>query len=338
VISEDRLIEKISVALRYKGARDVSPLRLGIGDDAAVVASRPKADWVLSSDAFLEGIHFLADRHPADSVGYKALARATSDLAAMGARPRFFLLTLALARQQTGRWLDQFLAGLKRAAHQFEMTLVGGDTTRSSRIFISITVVGEITARRSITRSGASPGDRIYVTGVLGAAELGLLLLKGGWRRPSDRGPFSFLRAHLYPHIRVDWGSWLARNRLPSAMIDLSDGLSTDLSRLCAASGVGARIWADRIPTVRVPAKLPKAAARSALDPLELALHGGEDYELLFTVSPSKLSRLRRAPRFAELTEIGQIVRGRQLELILGTGARRPLVPSGWDPFRSKIR
>jgi thiamine-monophosphate kinase len=339
---EDRLIERICVALRPKGVRH-SELGLGVGDDAAVLAPKPGADWVLSSDAFLEGVHFLTHRHPADSVGYKALARATSDLAAMGARPRFFLLTLALAHRHTGRWLDGFLAGLKRAAHHFGMALIGGDTTKSPMIFISITVVGDIAPGRFLARSGARPGDLIYVTGVLGAAQLGLLLLKGRSRKPTDRplgSSFSPLRAHLYPAIPISSGMWLARHRIASAMIDLSDGLSTDLSRLCAASGVGARIWADRIPGVQLSAqqreKLLKTLPRSGLNPLELALHGGEDYQLLFTVPPMKRGRLRRAPRLAQLTQIGEVVRGRQLELIADDGSARPLVPAGWDPFRRK--
>ena len=292
----------------------------------------------MSSDAFIEGAHFLADRHPADSVGYKALARATSDLAAMGARPRFFLLTLALPSERTGRWLDEFLAGLRRAARQLGMTLIGGDTTRSPMIFISVTVGGDIAPGRFTPRSGARPGDLIFVTGTLGAAQLGLLVLKNLSGKAIDRHlapPFSPLRAHLYPHIPLHWGAWLARHRLASAMIDVSDGLSSDLGRLCARSGVGARIWAERIPCVQIPARRA-GKTLSAFRPLEMALHGGEDYELLFTVSPHKLRRLRRAPHFSELSEIGEVVPGRQLTLICDDGAARPLVPSGWDPFRKK--
>jgi thiamine-monophosphate kinase len=333
-MSEDRLIERIRVALRQKGVSR-STLRLGVGDDAAVIAARPATEWAVSSDGFLEGVHFLADTHPADSIGYKALARATSDLAAMGARPRFFLLTLALPHDCIGRWLDRFLGGLKRAARHFGMTLIGGDTTKNPSIFISITVIGDIASGRAITRSGARPGDLIYATGTLGAAQLGLLLLKNG--QPIGRRLHSsLLEAHLYPRVRLNWGTWLARHQLASAMIDVSDGLSTDLSRLCAASGVGARIWADRIPCVTIPTGRSKTLARSGLSPLELALNGGEDYELLFTVRPSNLKRLARAPRSAELTQIGQIVRPRQLTLILGDGTEQPLVRGGWDPFRLK--
>ena len=339
VISEDRLIERI---VGYSKARrlPLEMLRLGVGDDAAVLASRPNSEWVVSCDAFLENVHFLADTHLADSIGYKALARATSDLAAMGARPRFFLLTLALPMDRSGRWLDDFLGGLRRAAHQLRMTLIGGDTTKSPTIFISVTVIGDISAGRAVTRFGARPGDLIYVTGVLGAAQLGLLLLRSRLPKPIDRhlqGQRSLLRAHLYPPIQVRWGAWLAAHRLASAMIDVSDGLSTDLGRLCKASGVGARIWADRIPCVKIPRRLgEKVLEMRSLSPLELALNGGEDYELLFTVSPRNWGRLRRAARFSELTEIGEVRDGSELMLIQNDGVARPLVAGGWDPFRSK--
>jgi thiamine-monophosphate kinase len=335
VISEDRLIDRI---VGHEGAHPSrSMLRRGVGDDAAVLAPRPNTEWVISCDAFLEGVHFLADTHVADSIGYKALARATSDLAAMGARPRFFLLTLALPIDRVGKWLDDFLSGMRRAARHLGMTLIGGDTTRNPTVFISMTVIGDIAPGRAVARSGARPGDLIYVTGVLGAAQLGLLLLKNRLRKPIDRHLRSLLRAHLYPPIQVQWGAWLASHRLASAMIDVSDGLSTDLNRLCEASGVGAQIWADHIPCAKMPHRLHgKAVGVPGLSPLELALNGGEDYELLFTVSPRNLRRLRRARRFSELAQIGEVRGGRQLTLVEKNGTVRPLVAGGWDPFGSK--
>jgi len=350
--AEDQLIGRIRAAVRSGGKPlGSATLRLGMGDDAAVIACTRRAEWVLSCDSFLEGVHLLTDLHAADSIGYKALARATSDIAAMGATPRFFLLTLALPAERTGRWLDQFLSGLHRAARQFGMALIGGDTTRSRAIFVSVTVVGEVSRGQAVARSGARPGDRIYVSGTLGAAQLGLLLLKyrSARRQPhrnqiqgasrSAKLRFSALQAHLYPYIRIELGGFLARHRLASAMIDISDGLSTDLSRLCAASRVGASIWADHIPCVRFPTSRrgheAPALGRPKLDPLKLALNGGEDYELLFTVSPRNQKRLRQAPGFAALREIGEIVRGRHIAL-LRNGREEPLVPGGWDPFRGK--
>jgi thiamine-monophosphate kinase len=309
-------------------------LRVGIGDDAALVVPGRNTEWVLSCDAFLEGVHFLTDRHPPDSVGYKSLARAASDLAAMGAIPRLFLLTLALPASRTGSWLDGFLRGMGRAARSLGMRLAGGDTTKAPTISMNITVLGEIARGRAVTRSGARPGDIIYVSGTLGRAELGLHLIRK--RIGHERQLRHLLRPHLYPRIRIELGEWLAANRVPSAMMDLSDGLSTDLARLCAASGVGACLHADRIPRIATSTLSTAPAAKLSLDPLQLALHGGDDYELLFTVSPRRVKKLRKAPGFRQLTAIGEVTREQRIVLIAADGVATPLDPHGWDPFRKK--
>jgi thiamine-monophosphate kinase len=333
--NEDQLIERIARAIpSSRGVgRSHGALRLGIGDDAAIISAGRTTDWVLSCDAFLEGVHFLASKHPADSVGYKALARAASDLAAMGARPRLFLLTLALPARRTGQWLDGFLRGMGRAARQLGMRLVGGDTTRSATVSISITVVGEVARRLAVRRSGARPGDILYVSGRLGRAQLGLELIRQriGKVRAADR---PLLQAHLYPTIRVELGEWLARHKVASAMMDISDGLSTDLARLCVSSGVGGRIWAERIPCVKIPAAGAGLLRKRRLNPLQMALHGGEDYELLFTVPRKNVGRLRNAPGFAGLAAIGEIERGKGITLVGADGRSERLVPGGWDPFR----
>jgi len=343
---ETKLIRRIARAVpsetgvRKGAGRRAGGLRLGIGNDGAVLAPSGRAEWVLSCDAFLEGVHFLADRHPAESVGYKALARATSDLAAMGATPRYFLLTLALPLRRTGGWLDEFLRGMAKASRQLGIRLIGGDTKRHASVAISVTVLGEIPRGLAVTRAGARPGDLIYISGKLGAAQLGLLMLKRHRDltfKPSLGGRFSPLRAHLYPQIRVSLGTWIAKNRIASAMMDISDGLSTDLTRLCEASGVGARIWADRIPRVEVPPENQGSLRpKKQFDPLELALNGGEDYELLFTVSPKNEKKLRRASGFKDLTPIGRIERGRKILLVGTDGKAKRLVSGGWNPFRKK--
>jgi len=326
---EAQLIERVRRAIP---SREVDGLRLGIGDDAAVMAPRKGSEWVVSCDAFLEGVHFLADRHPPDSVGFKALARATSDLAAMGAQPRFFLLTLALPTSRTGRWLDEFLHGMGRAARQLGMRLAGGDSTKSATISISVTVLGEVGRGLAVTRSGARPGDVLCVSGRLGGAELGLKMIQSAAVKASnsnEKGRRRLLRPHLYPQIRVALGAWLAGRRVASAMVDISDGLSTDLARLCAASGVGARIWAQRIPCVKV---LPALK----LDPLQIALHGGDDYELLFTVHRRQMRALRSAPGYAEIAAIGEIERGAKITLVDEAGRAKILRSGGWDPFERK--
>jgi thiamine-monophosphate kinase len=284
----------------------------------------------LTCDWFLEGTHFLREKHPPDSVGWKSVARAVSDIAAMGGTPRCFLLSLALPSSHTGRWLEEFLRGLRRASQRFGCILAGGDTTRRGEILINITVIGEARAGRAILRSGARPGDLLYVSGRLGEAELGLLLLERSREPASVTNPLT--RKHLYPEPRLALGQWLATKGLASAMMDLSDGLSSDLPRLCAASGVGARVEATTIPTVQTSARNLK----SGTTPLRLALHGGDDYELLFSVPPSKTGFLPRRFGTVALTAIGKITRRKGVKVVGENGREHRLVSGGWDPFRAR--
>jgi len=301
-------------------------LAVGIGDDAAVLRPSRRSEWAVSTDFSLEGTHFQAS-YPPHSIGYKSLARATSDLAAMGAKPRYFLLALALPTRKTEEWMAGFALGMHRAAREFGSRLIGGDISHSVAVTICMTVLGEIPAGVAVPRSGAKPGDLIYITGTLGAAQLGLeITLRGLSRQPSLR---EYLRPHLCPEIPIALGQLLARRRIPSAMMDVSDGLSTDLARLCAASGVGAQIRADSLPAVRVP----RAMLARGIDSLSLALHGGEDYGLLFTVPPKLTSRLRNIARKEPITHIGEITRDRQIVLIDRDDRTSPLHAGGWDPF-----
>jgi len=364
VITEDKLVQRIARAIPSQIGRDKDGVRLGVGDDGAILRSGGGFEWVISCDSFVEGVHFFRDIHPPDSVGYKALVRATSDLVAMGAKPSIFLLALTLHRDYTGKWLDGFLAGMGRAARLLEMRLIGGDTTVGRIISASLSVFGQVREGQAVTRSCAHRGDRIYVSGRLGRAQLGLEMLRatvGSKIRASSTTPRivsighngatlgKLLRPHLYPRIRVALGMWLGRNRIASAMMDLSDGLSTDLGRLCEASGVGAKLWAEQIPRVRVPQAALGSAPRKKLDPLQMALHGGDDYELLFTVPRRNEPKVRRASArsrkagLPELTCIGEIVRvtpqfrsdgGSRILLIAEDGQAKPLEPAGWDPFR----
>jgi thiamine-monophosphate kinase len=300
------------------------------------------ADLALSCDAFLENIHFLADVHPPDAIGYKALARATSDLAAMGAVPQFFMLSSALPDMRTGKWLDEVLVGMARAARQFGMVLIGGDTSRNVTVAMNITVGGQVAPGRALTRSGARPGDGIFVSGTLGAAQLGLeLILRGVYK---ERRYKPLLQPHLRPQIQLELGRWLAgehrRPAIASAATDTSDGLSSDLTHICQASGVGARIYAAQIPTV----KIPKPFRDGRFDSLEMALHGGEDYQLLFTVPRAEAHRIPRALRSTRITRIGEILKAaanresRPIELVDASGWKTPLIPRGWDSFRVSQR
>jgi thiamine-monophosphate kinase len=316
---ENALLKQVETVF---STQDGGAVRLGIGDDAALLVPRSGFETVLTCDWFLQGTHFLLDRHPADAVGWKCLSRAASDIAGLGAGPRCFLLSLALPTERTGPWLDGFLSGLRRASRKLHCPLAGGDTTRSKDISVSITVVGEVPAGRAVLRSGAKPGEQLFVSGVLGEADLGLryLLKKRGLARPANAA----LRKHLYPEARVALGQWLRKNRLATAMMDLSDGLSTDLPRLCGASAVGARVRGEW---------LPRTSRTEAADALELALHGGDEYELLFTVRPRNVRRLGDSFEGLRLTRIGEIT-AEQTIVLENEGKMQALASGGWDPFR----
>jgi len=319
---EDALVKEIA---RHFLPGHGQKLRLGIGDDAAL--SRPKHGFanILTSDWFLEGSHFLREKHPPDSVGWKCLARAASDIAAMGGLPRCFLLNLALPADATGKWLRSFLGGLRRASGSLNSALAGGDTTRSKRILISVTVIGEIREGQEVLRSGARPGDLLYVSGTPGEAEHGLHLLRKSRGQVNPKNVA--MRKHLYPEPRVALGRWLAKRKLATAMMDVSDGLSSDVPRLCTASGVGALLDPGKLP---LPRGIDPESAR------QLALHGGDDYELLFTISPRHAARIPAIFRKVRLTQIGEIIRGRSVRIIGKDGTRELLGPAGWDPFRQR--
>jgi thiamine-monophosphate kinase len=262
----------------------------GIGDDAAVSSLGPGNDLVSTVDLLIEGVHFdlsLIEPYP---LGRKSLAVNLSDLAAMGATPRWMLLSFALPSRLSVEFIDQFFAGLRAAAKTYGVSLIGGDTSSSpDRLFISITLLGEGKKEALVFRHGAKPGDDLYVTGTLGDSLLGLQLAKSlGGRTPSAEEKF-LLERHLDPTPRLQEGRVLAEKGLARAMIDISDGLLSDLNHICEESQVGALIWADRIP--QSPAFRSRVPA-SPGEEWKWALKGGEDYELLFSAPPEKAGDL----------------------------------------------
>lgn len=329
---ENSILEVISAGAagtsRLIARRGVS---LGIGDDAALFRQRPGYETILTCDWFHEGTHFLREKHPPDAVGWKCLARALSDVAAMGGAPRCFLLSLALPETHTGGWLDLFLGGLRRASRKFQCVLAGGDTTRRDEILINITVLGEVPVGKAVRRSGARVGDILYVSGRLGQAEIGLQILRQSKGTAGKKN--SATLKHLYPEPRLALGQWLVGQGLASAMMDLSDGLSSDLPRLCAASGVGAQLDMTKLPLVTIHG----AELRRKLDPLQLALHGGDDYELLFTLPSRKAKFLPKAFGGVSLTAVGRITRKKTLLVVDESGRAHRLLAGGWDPFRKKL-
>jgi thiamine-monophosphate kinase len=288
-----------------------SSLSLGIGDDAAVVRQHSGRDTVITIDLLVEGIDFRLNTTTPRLLGFKALAVSLSDIAAMGARPRFALLSIGVPREiWESEFVDELYEGLFALAEMYDVALIGGDVSRTpERIVIDSIVLGETTAGRAVRRSGAQPGDHIFVTGSLGGPAAGLRLLERGarLRRSAARSSHNqvveeLILRQLRPEPRVPWGALLGEEHLATAMIDISDGFSSDLAHLCRESRAGAIIDASRLP---IDPNVESLCGRRALDPLLLALHGGEDFELLFTVRPCDLKRLPRALGGVPVTYIG---------------------------------
>ncbi|MGB7925682.1 MAG: thiamine-phosphate kinase [Pyrinomonadaceae bacterium] len=315
-----------------------SSLCLGIGDDAAVVRQFSGRESVITADLLVEDVDFRRDTIPARLLGHKALAVSLSDIAAMGARPRWALLSVGVPRDiWRSRFLEEFYEGFFALASEHGVTLIGGDVSRTpDRIVIDSIVLGEAARGRAVLRSGAQAGDHIFVTGTLGGSAAGLRLIEGGARllkrasrRREAQATERLLLRHLRPQPRVEWGAALGRARLATAMIDISDGLSSDLAHLCRESKVGALLEASRIPVDPLIAQV----RASDIDPLSLALHGGEDFELLFTVRPRSLARLPQEIDGARITYIGDVTNETGRIRLASEGRARILKPEGFTHF-----
>jgi thiamine-monophosphate kinase len=326
---------------RNKGTSSAS-LRLGIGDDCALLRIRPGEELAVTTDLSVAGRHFQLGWHPPEAVGHRTLARGLSDLAAMGARPIAAFLSLGLPRELTTpnrrigsrsvteSWIERFLDGFQALAKAYKTPLAGGDLAESPLPTADVVLIGAVPRNRALLRSGAHPGDALYVTGSLGGSAVGLAILAKLADHPTNATslppPVSKKMAaqlvpHLYPQPRVSQGLWLMRRRIASAAIDLSDGLSSDLTHICNESGVAAEVNADSLPI--------HSYATEAQ-----ALHGGEDYELLFTALPA--ARVPRSIAGVPVTAIGRIVRprrGRPQVALTSAHGVRPLVARGWEHF-----
>jgi thiamine-monophosphate kinase len=320
----------------------------GIGDDAAVLKSFSGSDLVVSTDLLIDDIDFRRETTRPELLGHKALAVSLSDIAAMGARPRWALLSLGVPEAiWSSEFLDDFYAGFFKLAGRYGVILVGGDVSRTpDKIVIDSILIGESPAQGAVFRSGASPGDQIFVTGFLGDAAAGLRLLEHGARlqpstaaeehpnveHTSEARPIDYLLLrHLQPEPRVGWGLLLGEQQLATAMIDISDGLSSDIKHLCDESNVGALVEASQIP---IDPLVTELSGRRALDPLMLALHGGEDFELLFTVKPELVAKLPKRVDGVSLTRIGEIKEA-AAGVQISEGARTwKLEPGGWEHFK----
>lgn len=329
-LTEDELVRAIRKVL----SGEAPGVLVSVGDDAAVVEPG-EHQLVLTSDMLVEGVHFDLMSVSAHDLGHKSITASASDIAAMGGSPRYGLVSLALPATVEAPWVMELYGGIREAADEYGMAVVGGDTTRGEQHVVSVAAVGTVARGKAVTRSGARPGDHLVVTGTLGAAAGGLRLagepphevrvaLGSDWGR-------ELVQAYLRPVARVGEGETLAQSGA-TAMIDISDGLALDLSRMCAESEVGATL---RVADVPVPQALEELSRVLGIDPLEQALHGGEDYELLACLPPDAVAPAQEQirDRFGTtLTPIGEVTDD-GLVAVRFDGTEAPLEPRGWDHF-----
>jgi thiamine-monophosphate kinase len=332
-VGEDALVRLFGGARRGSASGRRRGVVIGPGDDAAAVLPPRSGKLLLTTDLLAEDVHFRGSWAPPADLGWKLAAVNASDIAAMGGRPLWALLSLALPRDIGAGFAAGLRRGLRAAARRFGFSIIGGDTCASGAgVFLSLTLVGTA-GKRLLTRGGAAPGDLLLVTGHLGASSLGFVALEGvaDGSRP---GPVrACVRRHLRPEPRLAFGAALSRTGLATAALDVSDGLSRDLDRLCAASGVGAEVFAAALPVLPATIRAARLLGRA---PLEAALHGGEEYELLFTARPGDAKRIAALGRRVGLpaTVIGRVVGRRAGRMLTGVdGVRRPLAPRTWEHF-----
>ncbi len=305
--SERMLIERIQKACN--GTAD--GLITSIGDDCCEV--KAPGSFLISTDSLIDSIHFDQTFHPAHLLGRKSIAVNLSDIAAMGAKPRFVLLSLCLPEDLEWEWLSAWLDGALEILNEYDCMLIGGDTVKSKELAFTVTVLGEPVNNKAIYRNGAEEGDTVWVSGFLGSAGGGLELLsrKSLQDGSLDNSLFDPLfDAHLNPVPKIDLGIKLAKSGIVSSMQDISDGLATDLAHICKASGVSSLIYLEKLP--HLP-ELQAAADVLELKIEDLILRAGEDYQLLFTVKKGKENELSRflQPENQEITKIGEIRSGK---------------------------
>ena len=327
--TEDELLAAIRKILSGEGPG----VLVGPGDDAAVL-ERGRGNVVATTDMLVEGVHFDSTLTSPRDLGYKAIAVNVSDVAAMAGSPRFALVSLGLSDGTQPSWIIELFGGMRAACDEYVLSLVGGDLSRAPQTVVSVTVLGEVAGGRAVLRSGARPGDRIVVTGSLGASAGGLLLARSDHASAAQPWGRALLDAHFRPTARVGEAATLAQAGA-TAMMDISDGLLLDLWRMCQEGAVGARLELARVP---VAPELSELSRILDADPLELATSGGEDYELLSTFDADAVEGAaeKLGKRYAvSLTDIGEITE-QGLVAVDADGAERPVEPRGWDHFAAR--
>jgi thiamine-monophosphate kinase len=332
-LGEFGLIRKIQEKVKLENASTV----VGIGDDAAVLAPGDK-HIVVSTDMLVEGVHFDLTFCPLRHLGYKAVAVNVSDIAAMNAIPTQITVSLAIGSRYTVEAIEDFYEGIRIACENYKVDLVGGDTTSSKGgLVISVTAIGEVAKGQAVLRSTARPNDLIAVTGDLGAAYLGLQVLEREKQvfidnpdmQPDLEEKEYLVQRQLKPEARMDFIHELREIGVnPTAMIDISDGLASELLHICSQSKVGALIYQDKLPADQ---QVLNTAEEFKLDPVMCILNGGEDYELLFTVQLSDYDKIRNHP---DITIIGKITEAAEgVRLVTPSGNAFPLKAQGWTHF-----
>jgi thiamine-monophosphate kinase len=302
----------------------------GMGDDVAVFETKEKV-LLATTDILIEGIHFEQAWMDPYHLGRKALAVNLSDIAAMGGTPRYFLLSLGLPKDLSLSFISRFYRGLREMAKSFQVDLIGGDTSLSQKLVINICLLGEGKRENLLYRKGGKVGDDLFVTGTLGDSALGLKILQ---REGPRAKPLALVERHLSPRPRIGIGQAIGRQRVATAMIDVSDGLLIDTAHLLEESGKGARVWEERIPLSRpYQKKIPSYSK----DPYGLALSGGEDYELLFTAPPSMRDKISSLAPLHQIpiTRIGEILPLREgFRIVRRDGTEYSPSRLGFDHFK----
>jgi thiamine-monophosphate kinase len=305
----------------------------GIGDDCAVVGPYEGKALLLTTDTLLEDIHFLLAKIPPEHLGEKSVAVNLSDIAAMGGKALHLLVSLAIPRTMSVDTVHAMYRGMKRICRRYGVNILGGDTVASPhRLMINVTVLGEAPEKEVLYRSGARPGDYIYLTGTIGDSAAGLRLIRGEFSAP-EQVAFPLREAHNRPVPHLEAGRIIARSGLASAMIDLSDGLLSDLRHICEASSVGARLIYNALP---LSGELKALAEANNFDPYKLALAGGEDYRLLITVPRQNAEAFNNifsggipCPAF----QVGQITEHLGMRITRPDGSEEMLEPRGYNHF-----
>ena len=304
---------------------------IGIGDDAAVFRMQPGRLGILTTDALVEGVHFDPAYTPWDSLGWKTLAINLSDIAAMGGIPRYAVVTLAVADDMSVFDVESLYQGIRRCGDRYKSTVVGGDTVRSEeRMMVNITVLGDAEEDRVIKRSGARFGDLLCVTGLLGGSRTGLEALKAG-----ETGYSESVKRFLEPQPRVKEAGQIIDGMMPTSMIDISDGLASEVGHLCRESGVGCVVYKDTIPATE---EAIEWSVKNGLNTSEFVASSGEEYELLFTVEPNAYRDWQASRERGEeisVTVIGEITGAEEGIRIRGKSGDSPMVVKGWDHFSS---